>query len=148
MWSRYSRTTPHRHQGGTLSLALNEVAQRILRWAEREEISICPQFVPGKNNVVEDALLRPNQVVGTEWTLYQEVFDSLRKRWPVVVDLFTSSLNHCCGFYFAPISDPMAAGTDAILQSWDYLQGYAFPLFAMLPQCSASSGSRSKRSSL
>ena len=84
--------------------------------------------------MVADALPRPNQVVGTEWTLYQEVFDSLRKRWPVMVDLFASSLNHRCGVYIAPISDPMAAGTDAILQSWDYLQGYAFPPFAMLLQ--------------
>ena len=49
-----------RHQGGTLSLALNEVVQRILHWAEREEISIRPQFVPGKNNVVADAVSCPN----------------------------------------------------------------------------------------
>ena len=123
-----------RHQGGTLSPALNEIAQRILRWAEREEVTISPQFVPGKNSVVADAFSRPNQVVGTEWRLHQEVLDSLCKRLPVMVDLFASSLNHRCGVYFAPISDTMAAGTDAILLSWDYLQGYAFPPFAMLPQ--------------
>ena len=123
-----------RHQGGTLSATLNSVAQRILRWATREEISICPQFVPGRNNVVADALSRPNQVVGTEWTLHQEVFDSLRKRWPVVIDLFASSLNHRCGVHFAPVLDPMAAGTDAMLQSWDHLLGYAFPPFAMVSQ--------------
>ena len=101
---------------------------------EREKISICSQFVPGRNNVVADAFSRPSQVVGTEWTLHQEVFDSLRKRWPVVIDLFASSLNHCYGVYFAPVSDPMAAGTDAMLQSWDHLLGYAFPPFAMIPQ--------------
>ena len=84
--------------------------------------------------MVADALSHPNQVVGTEWTLYQEVFDSLRKRWPVVIDIFASSLSHRSGVYFAPVSDPMAAGTDAMLQSWDYLQGYAFPPFSMLPQ--------------
>ena len=123
-----------RHQGGTLSATLNSVAQWILCWAEREEISICPQFVLGRNNVVADALSRPSQVVGTEWTLHQEVFDSLRKRWPVVIDLFASSLNHRCGVYFAPVSDPMAAGTDAMLQCWDHLLGYAFPPFAMIPQ--------------
>ena len=58
----------------------------------------------------------------------------LRKRWPVVIDLFASSLNHRCGVYFAPVSDPMAVGTDAMLQSWDHLLGYAFPPFAMIPQ--------------
>ena len=123
-----------RHQGGMLSPTLNEVAQRILRWTEREKISLLPQFVPGRNNMLADALSHPNQVVGTEWTLHQEVFDSLRKRWPVVIDLFASSLSRRCGVYFAPVSDPMATGTDAMLQSWDYLQGYAFPPFSMLPQ--------------
>ena len=118
-----------RHQVGTLLSALNEAAQQILRWVKREKIYIRPQFVPGKNNVVADALSRPNQVVGTEWTIHQEVFNSLHKRWLVMVNLFASSLNHRCGVYFALISDPMAAGTDAILQTWDYLQGYA-----MLPQ--------------
>ena len=119
-----------RHQGGTLSPTLNEVAQRILCWAEQEEISL-PQFVPGKDSVVADSLSWPNQVVGTEWTLHQEVFDSLRKRWPVMIDVFASSLNHRCGVYFAPVSDPLTAGMDAMLQFWDSLQGYAFPPFAM-----------------
>ena len=36
--------------------------------------------------------------------------------------------------YFAPMSDPMAAGTDAMLQNWDHLQAYAFPPVAMLHQ--------------
>ena len=50
------------------------------------------------------------------------------------MDLFASSLNHRCGVYFAPVSDPMAAGTDAMLQSWDSLLAYAFPPFALIPQ--------------
>ena len=50
------------------------------------------------------------------------------------MDLFASSLNHCCGVYFAPVSDPMAAGTDTMLQSWDSLLAYAFPPFALIPQ--------------
>ena len=39
-----------------------------------------------------------------------------------------------CSVYFAPVWDPMAAGTDAMLQSWDSLQAYAFPRFAMIGQ--------------
>ena len=30
--------------------------------------------------------------LGSEWTLHQEVFDSLRRRWPIVVDLFATSV--------------------------------------------------------
>ena len=59
---------------------------------------------------------------------------SLRQRWPVTIDLCASSLSHRCSVYFAPVSDPMAAGTDAMLQSWDSLQAYAFPPFAMIGQ--------------
>ena len=51
----------------------------------------------------------------------------------MTIDLFASSLNRRCGVYFPPVSYPMAAGTDAILQSWDFLQAYAFLLFAMIP---------------
>ena len=123
-----------RRQGGTLSPALNVVAQRVLRWAEQLNIVLMPQFVPGRNNVVADALSRPNLVIGSEWMLHQEVFNWLRERWPVTIDLFASSLSHRCSVYFAPVSDPMAAGTDAMLQSWDSLQTYAFPPFAMISQ--------------
>ena len=123
-----------RRQGGTLFPALNAVAQRVLRWAERLNIVLMPQFVPGRNNVVADALSRPNQVICSEWVLHQEVFNWLRERWPVTVDLFASSLSHRCSVYFAPVSDPMAAGTDAMLLSWDSLQAYAFPPFAMVSQ--------------
>ena len=91
-----------------------------------------PQFVPGRNNVVVDALSHPNKVIGSEWMLHQKVFDWLRKRRPVTIDLFASSLSHCCSIYFAPVSDSMAAGMDAMLQSWDSLQAYAFPHFAMI----------------
>ena len=123
-----------RRQGGTLSQALNAVAQRVLRWVEQLNIVLMPQFVPGRNNVVANALSRPNQVIGSEWMLHQEVFNWLRERWPVTIDLFASSLSHRCSVYFAPLSDPMAAGTDAMIQSWDSLQAYAFPPFAMISQ--------------
>ena len=53
-----------RRQGGTLSPALYTVAQRVLRWAEQLNIILMPQFVPGRNNVVADAVSRPNQVIG------------------------------------------------------------------------------------
>ena len=123
-----------RKQGGTLSPALSAVAQHILRWAEGLNIILMPQFVPGRNNVVADVLSHPNQVLGSEWMLHQDVFNWLRQRWPVTIDLFASSLSHRCSVYFAPVSDPMAAGTDAMLQSWDSLQAYAFPPFAMIGQ--------------
>ena len=79
------------NQGGTHSLLLNSIAQRILHWAENLQVVISPQFIMGKHNVLADSLSRPNQILGSEWTLKQEVFQDLCRRWPVSIDLFATS---------------------------------------------------------
>ena len=62
-----------------------------------------------------------------------EVFQELSHKWPVMIDLFTTSLNHRCPLYFSPFCDPSAIGTDALLQNWDGHQVYAFPPWSMIP---------------
>ena len=52
---------------------------------------ISPQFIMGKHNVLADAFSRPNQILGSEWTLKQEVFRDLCRRWPVSIGLFATS---------------------------------------------------------
>ena len=121
-----------RKQGGTFSPALNQEAQRILRWAESHRIRLVPQFILGKDNVVADSLSRKDQIIGSEWTLHQSVFDQIRKKWPVMVDLFATPLNYRCPIYFAPFADPQSAGTDAFLQDWSNMQAYAFPPFCLV----------------
>ena len=123
-----------RNQEGTKSPLLNSVAQRILRWAELVPLVLAPQFIKGKNNVLADALSRPNQVQGSEWTLKQEVFPKLQRRWPVMLDLFATSLNHQCSLYFSPYHDPKALGTNAFLQTWDGYQVFAFPPWSLIPR--------------
>ena len=80
-----------RNQGGIRSSFLNFIAQRILRWAEDLSMVISPQFIMGKHNVLADAFSRPNQILGSEWTLKQEVFRDLCRRWPVSIGLFATS---------------------------------------------------------
>ena len=58
-----------RNQGGTRSQPLNAIAQRILRWAESLPVALAPQFIMGRHNVLADSLSRPNQILGSEWTL-------------------------------------------------------------------------------
>ena len=123
-----------RREGGTRSPLLNSIAQEILRWTESRSIRLTPQFLPGSNNVLADALSRPHQLPHTEWSLNMTVFQSLRKLWPVQIDLFATSANHCCSIYFSPFRDLQSAGTDAFLQSWDGLQAYAFPPVAIIPR--------------
>ena len=122
-----------RKQGGTRSTVLNSISQRILRWAETIDLVLAPQFIQGKNNVLADSLSRPNQVQGSEWTLKWEVFLQLNRKWPVMIDLFATSLNHHCSLYFSPFHDPSSIGTDALLQNWDGYQVYAFPPWSMIP---------------
>ena len=121
-----------RRSGGTFSSTLNAKAREILLWAENHRVRLLPQFIMGSSNVTADALSRPNQVIGSEWTLHQEVVDHLVHKWPAVIDLFATSLTARLPVYFSPASDPQAAGTDALLQSWDNLQAYAFPPIAII----------------
>ena len=121
------------NQGGTRSHLLNSIAQRMLRWSETLPVRLTSQFIMGRHNVLADSLSRPNQVLGSEWTLKTEVFQELWKRWPVSIDLFAISLNHQCSQYFSPFLDQNALGTDALLQSWDGWQVYAFPPWSLIP---------------
>ena len=119
--------------GGTRSL-LTTLAPEFLRWTESLSIRLAPQFLPGSNNVLADALSRPHQLPHLEWSLTLTIFHSLRRLWPVQIDLFATSNNHRCSIYFSPFRDPMSAGADAFLQSWDGLQAYAFPPVAIIPR--------------
>ena len=118
--------------GGTKSLSLNLLAQEILRKCERLRITLIPQFVAGSLNVLADSLSRKNQVLGGEWTLNNQVFREIARRWPVMVDLFATSQNHQLQNYFSPVVDPVSLGTDAMLQDWNNLMTYAFPPFGMI----------------
>ena len=63
-----------RKEGGTRSPLLNTLAQEILRWTESLSICLAPQFLPGSDNVLADALSRPHQLPHTEWSLNMTVF--------------------------------------------------------------------------
>ena len=121
-----------RRSGGTFSSTLNTTAREVLLWAENHRVRLLPQFIMGSSNVTADALSRPNQVIGSEWTLHQEVVDQLVHKWPAVIDLFATSPTARLPVYFSPASDPRAVGTDALLQPWDDLQAYAFPPIAII----------------
>ena len=121
-----------RRQGGTFSRPLFNKARDILLWVESRHIVLLPQYIAGSENTTADLLSRPNQVVGSEWTLHQEVVNQLLHKWPAIIDLFATSLTARLPVYFAPSGDPGAAGADALLQSWDNLQAYAFPPIAII----------------
>ena len=77
--------TSLRKEGGTWSPLLNTLAQAILRWLESLSIRLAPQFLPGSNNVLADALSRPHQLPHPEWSIHMTIFLSLRRLWPVQI---------------------------------------------------------------
>ena len=108
-----------RNQGGTRSQLLNSIAQWILRWAEALPVALAPQFIMGRHNVLADSLSRPNQILGSEWTLKTSVFQDQRKRWPVSIDLFATSLNRQCSIFFTiPRSEHLSYGCSAPELEW------------------------------
>ena len=72
-------------EGGTWSPLLNTLAQVILRWKESLSIRLAPQFLPGSDNVLADALSRPHQLPHPEWSIHMTVFLALRRLWPVQI---------------------------------------------------------------
>ena len=121
-----------RRLGGTRSQVLSLKAREILLWVESMEITLLPQFIQGSLNTRADLLSRPNLVIGSEWTLHQEVVQDLLHLWPAIIDLFATSLTARLPVFFAPACEPKAAGVDAFLQPLDNLQAYAFPPIAII----------------
>ena len=121
-----------RRSGGTRSQVLFLKAREILLWVESMEITLLPQFIQGSLNTRADLLSRPNLVIGSEWTLHQEVVQDLLHLWLAIIDLFATSLTARLPVFFAPAWEPKAAGVDAFLQPWDNLQAYAFPPIAII----------------
>ena len=91
-----------RRLGGTRSQVLFLKAREILLLVESMEITLLPQFIQGSLHTRADLLSRPNLVIGSEWTLHQEVVQDLLHLWPAIIDLFTTSLTARLPVFFAP----------------------------------------------
>ena len=121
-----------RRSGGTRSQVLFLKAREILLWIESMQVTILPQFIQGSLNTRADLLSRPNLVIGSEWTLHQEVVQDRLHQWPTIIDLFATSLTARLPVFFAPAWEPKATGVVEFLQPWDNLQAYAFPPIAII----------------
>ncbi|XP_068239792.1 uncharacterized protein [Palaemon carinicauda] len=115
-------------KGGLKSKELCALSTELLEWAAEEGIKFTARFILGKKNVLADGLSRVGQVIGSEWTLYPRIAQSVILKWgSPVVDLFATRLNAQLPVFCSPVPDPSAAFEDAFQHPWDGLNVYTFP---------------------
>ena len=107
---------------------------RLLSWCHPRGIVLRARHIPGHLNVIADKLSRHNQVIQTEWSLSQQVFNLLSSRWAQPqVDLFATRFNHKLPQFVSPVPDPTAWAVDALSLPWGNLDVYAFPPVSLIP---------------
>ena len=120
-----------RHQGSTVPSRLCMMASVIILWTERHLVHLEAHYIPGKKNILEDQLSRPDQVLPTEWFLLPHVFNGICRAFGCPhLDLFATWANAKLPLYVLPVPDPLAWKQDALHLPWNYL-AYAFPPFAL-----------------
>ena len=120
-------------EGGMRSGSLCALLWRLLSWCHRRQIVLRARHIPGRLNVIADKLSRSTQVIQTEWSLLQEVFDHLCARWHTPrVDLFATRYNHKLPKFVSPVPDPQAWRVDALSLNWENMDAYAFPPVSLL----------------
>ena len=107
---------------------------RLLSWWNHRNITLQVRHIPGRLNVIADKLSRHYQVIQTEWSLHQEVFNLLCQQWhSPEVDLFATRYNNKLPKFVSPVPDPHAWAMDAPGSlSWEGLDLYAFPPIPLL----------------
>ena len=124
-----------RHQGGTISRRLCQMAAVIVLWAECHSIHLESRYIPGRRNMRVDQSSCPDQILPTELSLLLHVFDGIGQEFGLPhLDLFASRANNKPLLYVSPVPDPLAWKQDALHLPWNHLDMYAFPLFALLRQ--------------
>jgi hypothetical protein len=100
----------------------------LLQFCCHENIVLVPRHIPGKHNILADALSRSNKLVSTEWTLHMDIVQAVRDLWgSPTINLFATKMNNRLPQYMSPLPDPKALAVNALAVSWDSMNAYAFP---------------------
>ena len=123
-------------QGGTHSPELCYLTWELFQWCIQYKISLRAVHIPGKKNVLADALSRGKyQVRMTEWTLNNTVVNLIfHQMGQPTIDLFATHQNKKLPVYCSPISDVNAFQIDALAFNWTGIYAYAFPPPILIPQ--------------
>ena len=122
-------------QGGTKSFNLCLLTWELLQWCQENSIVLKAAHIPGKRNILADDLSRGKTVIRlTEWSLNQEIADTLFKIFPTPnLDLFATKENRKLQVYCSPYPDPEAIASDALSIDWTGMWAYAYPPPILIP---------------
>ena len=108
---------------------------RLLSWCHPRGIVLRARHIPGRLNMIADKLSRHHQIIQTEWSLSQQVFNLLCSRWTrPQLDLFATRFNHNLPSFVSLVPDQKAWAVDALSLQWKDLYVYAFPPVSLLNQ--------------
>ncbi len=111
-------------QLGRHSVQATALAQELWLWCLERGIHLTAQHLPGKENVIADAESRVMRD-RSNWML--NVIKIQETLGPLEVDLFASRLTTQLPRFYSWRLDPLAEATNAFLQDWRQVKGYANP---------------------
>ena len=113
--------------GGTVSAYATKLARDLWMWCLRRDILLTAQYLPGKENVKADTESRVMRD-RSDWMLNPLIFQRILSHFPYLeVDLFATRLTYQLPRFYSWRPDPLAEATDAFLQDWSSMRGFANP---------------------
>jgi len=123
------------NQGGTKSLICLDIAYDLFHLVQQKGITLRARHIPGRLNRVADLLSRRDDIVNTEWTLCPRVIRDIWSIWGTPhIDLMATLYNNQLPVYVSPFPDLQAQAVDAMSLSWDRMDAYIFPPWAMIQE--------------
>ena len=108
-------------EGGMRLGPLCALLGRILTGCTRNQVTQSPTL-SRPANVVADKLSKLGQTIQTEWSLLQEVFQTICSRWHwPQIDLCAMRLNNKLPLFVSPVPDPLATAVNALSLPWEDL---------------------------
>jgi len=118
------------HMGGRIK-ELSDLSAEIWDFCLTKETYLQASYIPGEENVIADRLSRFKD--RNDWKLNPEECQKVEVLWgPHDIDLFASKLNTQLPKFYSWMNEPDSMGTDAFQQTWNRINGYANPPFALL----------------
>ena len=106
-------------QGSSRSLAVTREVQAIFHLCEEKDLTIHPHKIPGKLNVLADALSRESALPG-EWELHPQDRRKILETFPdLQVDLMATPWNAVLKDFVCPFFHPEAQAIDAWAVDWN-----------------------------